>query len=135
MCRDGGPETASEHDDATRVDVLAARHRIADRQRVGGERGFAGLALARAVTAIVEAHDRPLARPARVGQGPRDFLGIASEVDHRGRRRGRPFDDPAAKTRAVGGDDLQRRGARRQVRRRGDDRLRKEDQALLREPR
>jgi len=36
---------------------------------VGGELALAGCALARAVTAIVDADDRPLARPTRIGQG------------------------------------------------------------------
>src|SRR5437762_416997 len=67
------PEATSEHDDAARVDVLAPRNRIVDRQRIGGELGLAGLALAGAVTAIVHADDRPLTWPVPVGKRPRNL--------------------------------------------------------------
>src|SRR6185312_1539707 len=108
MCRDGRPEASSEHDDAMRIDVVALDDRIVDRQPVGDELRLAGLSLARAVAAIVDADDRPLARPARIGDRPRDLLRVASEIDDGRRRRGRALDDPAAKMGAVGGNYLER---------------------------
>ena len=129
-----GPETAPEDDDALAVDAVPRRDGVVDRQRIGGELALARLALARAVTAIVERDDRPLAGPARVGERMRDFLGVAAEVDHRRRRHGAALGDPAVKARAVRRRNDERRAVRRQMRRRAHG-LREEDEAVLHQPR
>src|ERR1700736_3784169 len=130
----GGAEAPSEYDNASLVDVLPQRDRIVDRQCIGAELGFAGRALARSVAPVIQARDRPLARPMCVRQRPGYSLRMPPEVDDGGRQSRRAFDDPAVEALAVGGDDLQRLCPRRQVRRR-DDGLWKEDKPLLRQPR
>ena len=127
------PEAAPEYDDALAVDPVPRRDGVVDRQRIGGKLALARLALAGAVTAIVDRNDRPLAWPARVGERMRNLFGVAAEVDDRGRRRGAALDDPAVKAGTVRGRDGERRSVRGQMRRRPYG-LREEDQAVLREP-
>ena len=128
-----GAQAAPEDDDPLRVDAVAGRDGVVDRQRIGGELALPRLALARAVAAVVERDDRPVPRPSRVGERVRHLFGIAAEVDDRRCRGGGAGCDPAVKTRAVRGRDGVRHGVRGQMRRRRR-RLREEDQAVLREP-
>src|SRR5438128_8326466 len=133
MRSDSGPETAPKNDDTMPVDIFLLRDRIVDQWCVGDELAFSRHAFARPVTAIVHAHDGPLAWPACVRYCPRHFFGIAAEVDYGGCRCACALGEPTAKPHAVSSDNLERLDVRRELHRSSDG-LRKKDEVLLAVP-
>ncbi len=90
------------------VDVRSRNDRVEYDLCVGDERRFARRAFARAVAAVIDRDDRPVTRPARVGERSRDFLRVAAEIQDGRCRQSVRGAHPAAQPRAIGGGDLER---------------------------